>query len=129
MIFSFLKNFEGAIEVNGELIDNEMIEDYEEKLSSMKIKLTPRGMLNIEYKLVVKYWMCKGSEQLDFHQRWNNGVAMPANEMYGKILSETLLMYKMELHDAENKNKWTGYVSKSSIISMEEVSGRKACNE
>lgn len=129
MIFSFLKNFEGAVEVNGELIENEKIEDYEDKLSNMKIKLTPRGMLNTEYKLVVKQWMCKGSEQLDFHKRWNNGVAMPVNEMYGKILSETLLMYKMELHDAENKNTWKGYVSKSSIISMEEVSGRKTYNE
>ena len=95
--FDFMKNYEGSIKVNGQ---------KEEKT---------------KYRITVKGWMSNNSGNLDFHQRWNNGICMPLKTMIGTIIAETPGMWKMDLVDENGENHWVGFVSKTAIINMEEI--------
>lgn len=120
--FQFLKNYEGEIRVNGQKIKKEQIDNIDKFEDEIKLELIPKSMAEkTKYRIVVKGWMANNSGNLDFHQRWNNGIPMPLQEMYGSIRSETPGMYSMDLKDANGGNHWIGFVSKSAIISMEEL--------
>lgn len=118
--FEFLKNYSGKVTINEMTATPEMIDNIE-NLESAEIHLIPKSMCNetLHY-IYVKSWMANDSGNLDFHQRWNNGIPMPSREMKGKILAETPGMLKMELSTLDDSKHWTGYVSKSAIIEMEE---------
>lgn len=52
-----------------------------------------------EIRIHVRQYMTKPpTPSFDFHDRWNEGKAMPLRTMQGKILEETRGMVKMELH-------------------------------
>ena len=120
--FQFLNNYDGEIKVNGQKIKKEQIDNLDKFENDLEIELIPRSMAEkTRYKIVVKGWMSNNSGNLDFHQRWNNGLPMPKSEMYGTIMAETPGMYKMDLTDSDGCNHWVGFVSKSAIINMEEL--------
>lgn len=120
--FEFIKNYSGVVKINGKKIDKSEIAENIEQHDELTIELTPKSLEEkVKYKIIVKGWMSNNSGNLDFHQRWNNGVAMPCNTMMGIILSETPGMFKMDLKDENGANHWIGFVSKVAIISMEEL--------
>ena len=120
--FEFLKNYEGAVRVNGKVCRPEEIDKIEDMDGDVEIELTPKSLMEPQkYKIFVKGWMSNNSGNLDFHRRWNGGIPMPSTTMSGTILAETPGMYKMDLTTEDGKNRWLGYVSKAAIISMEEL--------
>lgn len=117
--FDFLRNYDGKVIVNGKDIKDVVDIENEE---FVEIDITPKSLLEKKkYRILVKGWMSNSSGNLDFHQRWNDGVAMPCNEMYGYELAETPGMRKMELWDKDGNNHWIGFVSKSAILEREEL--------
>lgn len=119
--FEFLKHYEGKVTLDGEKATPEMIDNIE-NLESVEIHMIPKSMCEeSSYYIYVRPWMANDSGNLDFHQRWNNGIPMPNREMKGKILAETPGMLRMDLTTLDGKQHWTGYVSKSAIIEMKEM--------
>ncbi|MEG1565406.1 MAG: hypothetical protein RR342_01525 [Bacilli bacterium] len=122
--FEFLKNYEGKIFINGKTATSEDIDKIEEmNFEEVEIELIPKCLSEqTKFRIYVKAWMSNDSGNLDFHQRWNNGVAMPERDMTGEILAETPGMRKMNLYTIDGKQHWTGYVSKSATIDLTEIS-------
>jgi len=120
--FEFLKNYDGEIVINGNKVhpaDASAMEILNQ--GELEIILTPRDLCEkVKYRVVVRPWMASNSGNLDFHTRWNKGIPMPSQVMYGTIESETPGMYKMALID-DGGNRWNGYVSKAGITSLEEI--------
>ena len=117
--YDFLKNYDGKVTVNGKDINDVDMDS----LSEIEMDIIPKSLLKRQrYRIVVKGWMSNKSGNLDFHQRWNDGIAMPCTEMYGYELAETPGMRKYELWDKDGNNHWIGFVSKSAILEREEVS-------
>lgn len=120
--FDFVKNYDGSVKVNGSKIDKSKIDEIEELEDDLTIELIPKALEEKQrYRITVKGWMSNNSGNLDFHQRWNNGIAMPCQTMVGTIIAETPGMRKMDLTDENGNNRWIGFVSKVAIISMEEI--------
>lgn len=120
--FDFVKNYDGSVKVNGSKIDKSKIDEIEELEDDLTIELIPKALEEKQkYRITVKGWMSNNSGNLDFHQRWNNGIAMPCQTMVGTIIAETPGMRKMDLTDENGNNHWIGFVSKVAIISMEEI--------
>lgn len=119
--FEFLKHYEGKVTIDGVKATPEMIDNLD-NVENAEIHMIPKGMCEeSKFRIYVRPWMANDSGNLDFHQRWNNGIPMPDREMKGKILAETPGMLKMELWSMDNKQHWIGYVSKSAIVEMEEI--------
>lgn len=120
--FDFMKNYEGSVKINGQKVDKSKIEEVVEQCEELTIELTPKALEEkTKYRITVKGWMSNNSGNLDFHQRWNNGIAMPRQTMIGTIIAETPGMWKMDLVDEHGENHWVGFVSKAAIINMEEI--------
>ena len=60
-----------------------------------------------------------GNGQRNFHNKWNNGIAMPFRRMNGFIFKELDSMYKVNLSKAGVN--WEGYLLKDFIDSIEEI--------
>lgn len=120
--FDFMKNYNGSIKINGNNIDKSKIEEVIEQNDELTMELIPKVLEEkTRYRIIVKGWMSNNSGNLDFHQRWNNGISMPFTSMVGTIIAETPGMWKMDLTDENGNNHWVGFVSKAAIISMEEI--------
>lgn len=48
-----------------------------------------------QVRVKVLSYMCK--QEINFHDKWNNGKPMPMRTMHGELLEETKGMYKMKL--------------------------------
>lgn len=120
--FDFMKNYEGSVKINGHKIDKTKIDEIVEQGDELNIELVPKCLEEkTKYIITVKGWMSNNSGNLDFHQRWNNGIAMPCQTMVGTMIAETPGMRKMDLTDENGNNHWVGFVSKAAIVSMEEL--------
>lgn len=118
--FEFLKNYEGKVLVNGEQANSETI-DKIDNMEEVEIHLIPKSLCEKSvFYIHVRPWMANDSGNLDFHQRWNNGIPMPEREMEGNILAETPGMLKMDLWTLDKSQHWVGFVSKSAIIEIKE---------
>ena len=118
--FDFLKDYKGIIKVNGRVISKSEVPDLENLGEDLTIDLIP----NVQslYKVEVRGWMTvENNNNIDFHNRWNDGEAMPEKVMYGTIIDETPGMYLMELKTEDERYNWRGYVSKAGIVKMEEL--------
>lgn len=131
-MITMLKNWEGAVEVNGKQFDNmtEAISAFKPVSQPICIKLYPKGLkakfkankgdlrvlqqsspiqpeqetVETMYKITVKQYMTKPSEPgFDFMLKWNNDNPMPLRTMVGWIEKETPGMYKMHLKGVAEK--------------------------
>jgi len=119
--FSFLKNYDGKVKLNNSLASEEQLEELDLlKDSEITLELIPKSYIKIYYKIYVRSWMSGDSGNLDFHQRWNNGVSMPTREIICEILGESPGMFKVD-GKCSNGEHWTGYISKAAIIEKQEV--------
>lgn len=119
-MIEILKNWKGAVEINGQLYDNIQTATSQFKLGSGEIciKLYPESQKPVKanpesvqpvpviqhldgdkYRITVKKYMTeKATAQFDFMEKWNNNNPMPLRTMTGKVLKETRGMVQMELH-------------------------------
>lgn len=120
--FEFLKNYDGKIKVNGEFVSGEQVSNIDLMDSEeIEIELIPRCLCDsVQFYITVRAWMANDSGNLDFHQRWNNGIPMPSREIKCKILGESPGMYKVD-GVCSNGRHWVGYISKAAIIEMKEI--------
>lgn len=107
-MFDFLKNWKGAIEINGTSYEN-----YSAIPSDLKISSDTIILLHTEkksracqiaaeadrlYRIEVRQYMTKpSSASFDFMKKWNNDIPMPLRQMVGTIKKETPGMYLMDL--------------------------------
>ena len=116
-MITMLKNWEGAVEVNGSTYDN-VNELYRANLGlngTIHIKLYPKAKKAVneagnakkehttqerqEYRITVKKYMTqKATPQFDFMAKWNNDEPMPLRMMTGYVDKETRGMVHMVLH-------------------------------
>ena len=119
-MWEVLKNWNGAIEINGvsyATVDSAM-SNFKVGSDSICIKLSggiPKAKetpvsceekpvvnaepLTGEIKITVKKYMTEpASVGFDFMEKWNNNVPMPLRTMTGTVLQETKGMVKMRLH-------------------------------
>lgn len=120
-IFSFLKNYNGIVKINGNNATDDQLDNLDIfKLNELEIEIIPKSMLEPQkYEISVKGWMAY-SGNLDFHQRWNNGIAMPSSKIICEILGETPGMYRVK-GICDNDKEWCGYISKAAIIDKKEI--------
>lgn len=116
-MITMLKNWEGAVEVNGSTY-NSIKELYQANLAlngNVHIKLYPKSKKAVnevdnakkehtkqerqEYRITVKKYMTqKATPEFDFMAKWNNNIPMPLRMMTGWIEKETRGMVYMHLH-------------------------------
>jgi len=114
-MLALLKNWSGAIEVNGEHYDSvsafissnkSLSGQLDIKLYSPVKKAAPEAGDNhiqeaekaVEYKITVKQYMTKKADaRFDFMAKWNNDNPMPLRTMTGKVIKETKGMVYMKL--------------------------------
>lgn len=113
-MITMLKNWEGAVEINGtsyKQIDEAISACNLADNMQFSIKLLPKvkpakKSANInksegvqEYRITVKKYMTqKASSGFDFMDKWNNNEPMPLRTMVGTIDKETRGMIHMKLH-------------------------------
>ena len=118
--FDFLKNYPGVIKVNGELVKKSEIDSLEMSGKDLSIDLIPKT--DVENVIEVRGWMTvENDNNLAFHERWNNKIAIPERVMFGRIVNETPSMYEMELSTLDERETWKGFVAKVAILSMEDL--------
>ena len=118
-IFSFLCNYDGKVVIDGKDATHDQINAIDIfNVDRLDIKLIPKNkMVPNKYKIKVKNWMAY-SGNLDFHQRWNDGISMPTTEILCEIIGETPGMYRVD-GKCSNGESWKGYISKAAIINIE----------
>lgn len=111
-MLKLLKDWKGAIEVNGVCYDsvNDVKIDSKTFSESMHIVLHSNTKKQVqtkidaiddvsEYRVTVKKYMTQlATPEFDFMAKWNNNNPMPMRTMTGIILKETRGMVYMRLH-------------------------------
>lgn len=114
-MISMLKEWQGAVEVNGKSYNSmqDCIGDF--KPINGPIHIVLRSNRNkgvnaentvaqvqakkIQYRITVRQYMTKkASPEFDFMSKWNNNVPMPFRVMIGTVEKETRGMVYMKLH-------------------------------
>jgi len=113
-VLNLLKDYKGAVEVNGQSFDSldsalKGLKNFDGQLTivlnkgagervsraSQRVKEVAGDKI---YRIKVRQYMTRPSTpQFDFHDKWNNGNPMPMRIMVGKKLKETKGMVQMEL--------------------------------
>lgn len=70
-------------------------------------------------KVVFADYVIRPFKGFDLHDKWNNGVAPPSQNMYGRIAQETSGMYRFELYDENCEKEWNGWCPKKSCVIIE----------
>lgn len=113
MISTLLKNWKGAVEIDGTVYDS--VQDARSALETFSdevhIKLLAKRKsvsesaveaqksTSDECRVTVKKYMTeKASPSFDFMKKWNNDVPMPLRTMIGIAVKETKGMVYMKLH-------------------------------
>lgn len=114
MILDELKNWKGAVEINGVKFDK--IKDasnfdfktvnnqvciilYSKTEHAEKRKITQSESDSTEYVVTVKQYMTrKATPDFDFMAKWNNDNLMPLRTMVGTVEKQTRGMVYMKLH-------------------------------
>ena len=124
-MFDFLKNYDGKIVVNGveySSSDIDKINDIEGEveiyLSPVKVQETNERMFYVE---VMDWMTIRSDDNPRFHDRYNNGIAMPNVAMQGFIVEDALDMLKMKLVTLDNSVTWEGFIKKNAILRFEEI--------
>ena len=113
-MLNLLKDYKGAVEVNGQSFDSldsafKGLKNFDgqltivlnkgagERVSQVSQQVEEAAVDKI-YRIKVRQYMIKPSTpEFDFHDKWNNGNPMPMRIMVGKKLKETKGMVQMEL--------------------------------
>jgi len=111
-VLSMLKNYKGAIEINGEKYSS--VSDALKRFNSDSARITIKLLSNCrerntaqirannehtQKKIFVKQYMTQpSSPDFDFMKQWNNDVPMPLRTMIGTVERETRGMVYMKLH-------------------------------
>lgn len=110
MLIDIIKNWNGAVEINGTLYDSVNADNLAcikssdiiniKLLHSEKIKnsLITNGNKACYQITVKKYMTKKATAEFDFMERWNNNIPMPLRVMVGTVEKETRGMIYMKLH-------------------------------
>jgi len=115
MFWDAIKNWKGAVEINGQKFDSvddayttllelnqscssvvlhALSEDATERKNS-RLESVP----DVLYKVTVRQYMTKpANSNFDFMKKWNNNIPMPLRTMVGTIEKETAGMVYMKLH-------------------------------
>jgi hypothetical protein len=104
-----LKNYKGAIEINGVKYDSvqDALKRFKNKSNNITIKLsstikertTTQPKASGQKKITVKAYMTrKSSPEFTFMKEWNNDNPMPLRTMIGTVEKETRGMVYMKLH-------------------------------
>ena len=113
-MLNLLKDYKGAVEVNGQSFDSldsalKGLKNFDGQLTIVLNKgageRVSRASQQVEevagdkiYRIKVRQYMTRPSTpQFDFHDKWNNGNPMPMRIMVGRKLKETKGMVQMEL--------------------------------
>ena len=113
-MLNLLKDYKGAVEVNGQSFDSldsalKGLKNFDGQLTIVLNKGAGervfRASQQVEevagdkiYRIKVRQYMTRPSTpQFDFHDKWNNGNPMPMRIMVGRKLKETKGMVRMEL--------------------------------
>lgn len=113
-MLNLLKDYKGAVEVNGQSFDSldsalKGLKNFDGQLTIVLNKgageRVSQASQQVEevagdkiYRIKVRQYMTRPSTpQFDFHDKWNNGNPMPMRIMVGKKLKETKGMVQMEL--------------------------------
>lgn len=113
-MFSMLKNWQGKIEVNGQLFNsvNDLTTQIKSLPTEIHIRLIPANKVDSEIKQTIKetnstgeikitvknYMLKKATPEFDFMQKWNDDKPMPLRIMTGRVIKETRGMIYMQLH-------------------------------
>lgn len=125
-ILDELKNWKGAVEINGTHYNSiSEVENVDADSVTLLHRTTHRTrVVDLEYKVTVKNYMTqKSTDGFDFMSKWNNNVPMPLSTMTGTIERETRGMIYMKLHGTGSLSSalWEGWIIKSAIVDQEEV--------
>lgn len=113
-MLNLLKDYKGAVEVNGQSFDSldsalKGLKNFDGQLTIVLNKgageRVSQASQQVEeiagdkiYRIKVRQYMIKPSTpESDFHDKWNSGNPMPMRIMVGKKLKETKGMVQMEL--------------------------------
>lgn len=113
-MLNLLKDYKGAVEVNGQSFDSldsalKGLKNFDGQLTIVLNKgageRVSQASQQVEevagdkiYRIKVRQYMTRPSTpQFDFHDKWNNGNPMPMRIMVGRKLKETKGMVRMEL--------------------------------
>ena len=113
-MLNLLKDYKGAVEVNGQSFDSldsalKGLKNFDGQLTIVLNKgageRVSQASQQVEevagdkiYRIKVRQYMTRPSTpQFDFHDKWNNGNPMPMRIMVGRKLKETKGMVQMEL--------------------------------
>jgi hypothetical protein len=113
-MLNLLKDYKGAVEVNGQSFDSldsalKGLKNFDGQLTIVLNKgageRVSQASQKVEevagdkiYRIKVRQYMTRPSTpQFDFHDKWNNGNPMPMRIMVGRKLKETKGMVRMEL--------------------------------
>lgn len=113
-MLNLLKDYKGAVEVNGQSFDSldsalKGLKNFDGQLTIVlnkgageRVSQSSQPVEEIAgdkiYRIKVRQYMVKPSTpEFDFHDKWNNGNPMPMRIMVGKKLKETKGMVQMEL--------------------------------
>ena len=107
-MLSMLKNYKGALEINGEKYDSiqDAIKRFNSDGDTISIKLYAKRdnaikthSRTLQRKVTVKQYMTRqATPEFDFMKQWNNDVPMPYRTMIGTVEKETRGMVYMKLH-------------------------------
>ena len=111
-MLSLLKDYKGAIEINGEKYDSvkTALKRFKSKSDTVTIKLLSysenarktqisENKEHTQKKIFVKQYMTRKSDTgFDFMKQWNNDNPMPLRTMIGTVEKETRGMVYMKLH-------------------------------
>ena len=111
-MLNLLKDYKGAVEVNGQSFDSldsalKGLKNFDGQQLTIVLnkgagERVSQASQQIEgdkiYRIKVRQYMTKpSSPEFDFQDKWNNGVPMPMRIMVGRKLKETRGMVQMEL--------------------------------
>lgn len=111
-MLSMLKNYKGAVEINGEKYDsiNDAIKRFKSNSDTITINLSANNSernttqnraieRKVQKKITVKAYMTrKATDDFTFMREWNNDNPMPLRTMIGTVEKETRGMVYMKLH-------------------------------
>lgn len=111
-MLSMLKDYKGAIEINGEKYNSvkDAIKRFKSDSDTVTIKLSTNSERHdrervraceskVQKKITVKQYMTrKATDEFTFMREWNNDIPMPLRTMIGTVEKETRGMVYMNLH-------------------------------
>lgn len=113
-MFEFLANYKGKIFVNGEPISKADV-GLLETMYGENIELCLRPCDNTYYRVILKNWVVMPNTYNFEHKQ----EPPPVTLLYGRVIGEDLMSYKMHLETYEGK-QWEGWIPKNGIEKMEE---------